>query len=73
MDKLKKSMETENNVSMETMKNKMIEMQKAHLLTVESLKKQYKLEFDEFARKLRDRHQTNTTTSEVQVREKGLD
>jgi len=70
MEKVKKSLEMENTVAMETMKNKMVEMQKGHLLAMESLRKQYKSELSDVTKKLKEQRKKELNSTEVQVRKK---
>ncbi|XP_069102444.1 trichohyalin-like isoform X3 [Argopecten irradians] len=68
IDKLKKSLETENNMAMETMKGKMVEMQKAHLVALDTMKKQFRAEMEGMRDKVKDeRQQKDLSSIEVQT------
>ncbi|XP_033726371.1 nucleoprotein TPR-like [Pecten maximus] len=68
IEKLKKSLETENNMAMETMKNKMVEMQKAHLVALDTMKKQFRSDMEGMRDRVKDqRAQKDLNSIEVQT------
>ena len=65
IEKVKKSLERDNMIAMESMKNKMREMAKAHSTAMSALSRQYKDEIDEIRDRSAEKHLSDT---EVQVR-----
>ena len=64
IEKVKKSLERDNMIAMESMKNKMREMAKAHSTAMSALSRQYKDEIDEIRDRSAEKHLSDT---EVQV------
>ncbi|OWF36520.1 trichohyalin-like [Mizuhopecten yessoensis] len=68
IDKLKKSLEMENSMAMETMKNKMVDMQKAHLVALDAMKKQFRSQVEGMRLKVNEEQpQKDINSIEVQT------
>ena len=67
MEKIKRSLETENNVAMDTMKSKMVVMQHSHKKTFDSIKKQFQLEYQRINNEMKDLKERSLNSTEVQV------
>lgn len=65
IEKVKKSLERDNSIAMESMKNKMREMAKAHSTAMSALTRQYKEEVQEMRENSAEKCLSDT---EVQVR-----
>ncbi|KAL3884693.1 hypothetical protein ACJMK2_024805 [Sinanodonta woodiana] len=73
LENLRKSFETENGVAMETMKNKMVELQKKHVEIMDAQKKKHSKEKEELARQILMQNQRSVTTTPVQTEDEDLD
>ena len=67
MEKIKKSLETENTVAMDTMKSKMVEMQHGHKKTLDNMKKQFQMEYQRMNNEMKDLRDRSLNSTEVQV------
>ncbi|KAJ8306715.1 hypothetical protein KUTeg_015756 [Tegillarca granosa] len=68
VDNIKQCLTTESNVALETMKNKMVEMQKSHMTAMESLKEQNQKEVDELQQKLKNETEKSLSSIEDVLR-----
>ncbi|KAL5019811.1 hypothetical protein ScPMuIL_002703 [Solemya velum] len=73
IEKLRKSMEAENGVTIDKLKNKMIEMHKNHLSTVEALKRQQKSEKLEWHQKYQHQKHKNQDSKITQTASQEMD
>ncbi|XP_052084175.1 centrosomal protein of 152 kDa-like [Mytilus californianus] len=73
MEKIKRGLETENNSAMDTMKSKMVDMQHSHKKTLESMKRQFQLEYTRINNEVKDLRERSLNSTEVQTDSEDLD